>query len=493
MRHLILASLTLVFTSVSLCHAADDTPTAPLELVVLGDSTISRVDVRVDVENVPITKVWDQTFASLFAFFDKNGNGLIDDKEAAVLPSPLSLRQSMGSGFTPPVGQAPRYAELDKSGDGKVKAEDLAAYYRGKGVGNLVVGVGRLPGGSDLTASLLKALDSDGDGKVSEKDWNAATGALGRFDANDDELIGAGELVSKLLYPGAAGTFLLKPSAAGATPPGVLGDLPLLLLPANHSDTQWADEVARRKPGMKLGAPSEWRAHQADGRWAVHLGGKTSDAEIFAYASDGVRLCGWVASGRLGDSVLSSRRTMTTQFESPTTEPEVAGTTRRRGGGNLSWLTPIADRDGDGKLDRKELDSWFELQSQIARGQVLMTVLDGGGLFEVLDTSRDGALSIRELRKSWDRLKEAGCVADGVFDRSRIPRVVLAAVSCGYPQSLSPEQRRGPAWSKAMDRNGDGDVSRREFTGTADKFEKLDKDKDGLIDPDEAAQATTNG
>ena len=49
--------------------------------------------------------------------------------------------------------------------------------------------------------------------------------------------------------------------------------------------------------------------------------------------------------------------------------------------------------------------------------------------------------------------------------------------------------RHSPNWFQAMDRNGDGDLSRREFTGSADVFNKLDHDQDGLIDGTEANQA----
>jgi hypothetical protein len=37
-----------------------------------------------------------------------------------------------------------------------------------------------------------------------------------------------------------------------------------------------------------------------------------------------------------------------------------------------------------------------------------------------------------------------------------------------------------------MDRNGDGDVSPREFLGTDEEFRLLDADGDGLISADEA-------
>ncbi|OYW11368.1 MAG: hypothetical protein B7Z55_19400 [Planctomycetales bacterium 12-60-4] len=38
-----------------------------------------------------------------------------------------------------------------------------------------------------------------------------------------------------------------------------------------------------------------------------------------------------------------------------------------------------------------------------------------------------------------------------------------------------------------MDRNSDGNVSRREFTGSPEAFRRLDVDQDDLISPQEAA------
>jgi hypothetical protein len=40
-----------------------------------------------------------------------------------------------------------------------------------------------------------------------------------------------------------------------------------------------------------------------------------------------------------------------------------------------------------------------------------------------------------------------------------------------------------------MDRNNDGDVSRREFLGTLEQFDRIDADRDGLIDSKEAESA----
>jgi hypothetical protein len=51
----------------------------------------------------------------------------------------------------------------------------------------------------------------------------------------------------------------------------------------------------------------------------------------------------------------------------------------------------------------------------------------------------------------------------------------------------------GPDWFRLMDRNQDGDVSRREFLGPREQFDRLDRDRDGLIDAREAAVKAPGG
>ena len=48
--------------------------------------------------------------------------------------------------------------------------------------------------------------------------------------------------------------------------------------------------------------------------------------------------------------------------------------------------------------------------------------------------------------------------------------------------------QKGPLWFRKMDRNRDGDVSRREFLGTDEQFRLIDKDGDGLISAKEAQE-----
>jgi hypothetical protein len=47
----------------------------------------------------------------------------------------------------------------------------------------------------------------------------------------------------------------------------------------------------------------------------------------------------------------------------------------------------------------------------------------------------------------------------------------------------------GPLWFRKMDRNRDGDVSRREFLGSDEEFARIDTDGDGLISLEEAIAA----
>ncbi|WP_439628378.1 hypothetical protein [Gemmata sp.] len=485
----------LIGGAAALAPAADPTaPAAPLELVLTGDK-LARVELRVEVDGRPVAAVWDETFAKLFAFLDRNSDGALDAKEAAAAPSALALRQALGNGFAPPTGAAPEFAALVADADGKVTEKEFAAFYRRAGLGNALVGAGRLPASADLTAALLKHLDADADGKVTEKELRAAADALRPLDKNDDELIGAGELVPKVLYPGAAGTTLL--AAPTAEPlPDVLAKLPLVLLPADARDTHWAAQVVKRRakdsPDTRSAADlAAWRAREPDARVVVKLGGKPGPTDTFAVAAGTVRVEGWVAEGKVTEAFAAARGQFRAQLAAPDApEPKAPAPKGGRRTGGLAWLVPAADRDGDGTLSAKELDAWLAVQEHLARGQVLLSVLDAGnGLFELLDTNHDGALSPRELRGAADRLKEVGCLRDGVLDTARIPHLVLIAASRGYPVAFGTDLRGGAAWFRAMDRNGDGDVSRREFTGPADVFDRLDLDRDGLLGPAEADKA----
>jgi Ca2+-binding EF-hand superfamily protein len=165
----------------------------------------------------------------------------------------------------------------------------------------------------------------------------------------------------------------------------------------------------------------------------------------------------------------------------------------------LQPLFMSADRDGDGKLTEAEVEAWFDLMSKATGSYVSLAVVENGrGLFDILDANRDGSLGLRELRTAWERLRPYDRNGDGCISRDEIPRQfqltlglgqataflrTAAVPGMGQPTAVT---ARGPVWFRKMDRNGDGDVSLREFLGTREEFDKIDTDHDGLISVEEA-------
>jgi Ca2+-binding EF-hand superfamily protein len=111
------------------------------------------------------------------------------------------------------------------------------------------------------------------------------------------------------------------------------------------------------------------------------------------------------------------------------------------------------------------------------------------GWFEWLDADQDGQLSLMELRQARKRLTDDSGKLTPPDPKATHYCLTVVPASTEYGIRLRrPEGRKakGPAWFVAMDRNGDGYVSRDEWLGTPEAFDKLDRNKDGLISPEEA-------
>ena len=130
---------------------------------------------------------------------------------------------------------------------------------------------------------------------------------------------------------------------------------------------------------------------------------------------------------------------------------------------------------------------------------------EGKTLFGLLDRNSDRRLSAREMRAGSNVLKATTSIEDHKFADSELGTEFVLAISLGRPEfrrtsgqtdtmsmqmgagdAILPgaESLRGPEWFRRMDRNQDGDVSPREFLGTAQQFVQIDSDRDRLISGD---------
>jgi Ca2+-binding EF-hand superfamily protein len=163
------------------------------------------------------------------------------------------------------------------------------------------------------------------------------------------------------------------------------------------------------------------------------------------------------------------------------------------------------DANGDRKLFESEVRAYIKAREGAARSRTTLVISQQtNSLFGLLDLNRDGNLGLRELRSASKRAIAWDLDNDGFVTAADIPRQISFTVGPDKPELPSnlpilvarpiPEGasiavQMGPEWFRLMDRNRDGDVSRREFLGPPTLFERLDRDRDGFISPQEAEAA----
>jgi hypothetical protein len=405
------------------------------------------------------------------------------------------------------------------------------------------ISAGSAPGVAAAPA-LFGLLDTDGDGRLSRAELAAAERRLAVRDFDDDELISERELIVDPTQQVAA-------RGPGQGKPGAGQDRVVLLSksvsPASiaavivrHYDRDGDDRLSLNSQPAEISLPAPVAA-----RLDANGDGSLDASELEAMSSQPPAAVLWLSFGSAGpvrkrettagdSSGLRVRRKIDGGYKLHLGDVQIDVNRnnrdpRQNGRGDLRFSAFDADQNGyldrmeakaspllasafdgmDTDHDEKVMSGEFQIyvdgQNSAAATRLRLQVIDRGqDLFSVLDANGDGLLTPRELRAAPGLIDTEDQDADGFLGGSEIPvrwsldlargsalaaETAPVALRVRAPQLAAGEA--GPDWFRNMDRNHDGDLTAREFLGTAADFATADADHDGLIDAQEAAQFPT--
>jgi hypothetical protein len=464
----------------------------PERIAILTPGGPLLVDVRITIGDEPYVDSFQSLLKAVLDAGDSNDDGESTWKELVADRKYFEkeMQNAPAEGSRQMKTLIERY---DENRDGKIQPAEAASW------------LGRDAGGSAkafavrstrsyrpvprATSQLWHLIDADADGQLTKEEIAAAPRRLLAFDADDDRVLAPTEMAS----------LREQLEAAGQQRMSVRRD------PSHYAAMHLQRDTNIDRLQYLL---SDLYSPQQD------LGPGSFSQLADWYKKLDASNDGWFSGEELADMVsIEPHVEIAVNFEpaSDNTKPGTAAMEPKLRAPEVTLVTqPSSDRAILAIGNTRVILSAHNLATKpaaeatssqmAAQKQVRLMVHDqSDAVFQDLDANADGRLGEREIAFCAQRLAERDRNHDGTLAGDEFPYSMIAAFLLAeaaneqsfYVPPVPVSDGKGgtsvPPWFTHGDLNADGDVSRREFVGSPEQFDRLDADNDGYIAPAESA------